>query len=410
MRERILKRNLRQPLAAIAVILFATVLTVALCFLDQVKREEQKSFEEAYASVPVYFKITDLDGSRVTAKNGIQGWMADLFMESQLWPQLTPFVGEISLRVKFNASWVHLDYINKGGSMVLTNVYDPMVMTGITSTRVANELTAGMGGSIHWNEGYDESIFASDEFVCIVPEHLKDEKEMRMNFKYAQNNMGGKPIARETTQIFKVVGYFVDPGNNRAYCPYTTMEWICAKLECSKNIEEIGAILKDNNQLDQLRETAKSWFAEPNPSGSKTPWGRFDNEYYLYALDIDDNMLRSLSSDMKTSMRINEFASAMVFLMSAAAGFLTGFLVIRARKREVVLMRTIGAPQKDIFKEFFTEQIAFVGIGIFLGGIYVLWRPILQLLLFILIYGIGLAVALKVFLDNNLLTVIKEEE
>lgn len=409
MRERIIKRNFRQPFAAIAVILFATVLTVALCYLDQAKRAEEKSFEEAYASVPVYFKITDLDGSRVTTKTGIQGWMADLFLESRLWPPLTPYIGEVSIRIKFNAYWQHMEYLRKGDRWVLMPVSDPVMMTGITSTQVAQELTAGMGGSIHWAEGYDESIFATDQFVCIVPEHLKDEKEMDFLFEYKTEIFGERPKNEAITRTFQVVGYFTDPGNNRAYCPYLTLEWINARLGCTKNIEEIGAILKDNNQLEEMKEIAAYWFAEPNPSGAKTHWGRFE-EYYIYALDIDDNMLRSLSSDMKTSMRINQFASAMVFLMSAAAGFLTGFLVIRSRKREVILMRTIGAPQKDIFKEFFTEQIVFVGIGIFLGGIYVLWRPILQLLLFLAIYGAGLAVALKVFLDNNLLTVIKEEE
>lgn len=405
MRERIFKRNLRQPFAAVAVILFAAVLTAALCFLDQAKQEEQKSFEEAYAAVPVYFKVTDLDGSRVTAKNGIQGWMADLFLESRLWPKITPYIGEVSIRIKYYASWKHLDYVNG----YLKTVKDPVVMTGITSTRVATELTAGMGGSIHWLEGYDESVFATDETVCIVPEHLKGEESVEMYFEYKENMDYGTPIMRTHTDNFRVVGYFTDPGNNRIYCPYLTLEWICAKLQCTKNIEEIGAILKDNNQLEELRETAAYWFAEPNPSGAKTPWGRFD-EYYAYALDIDDNMLRSLTSEMKTSMRINQFASAMVFVMSAAAGFLTGFLVIRSRKRQVILMRTVGAPQKDIFKEFFAEQLAFVGIGILIGGLYMLWRPILLLLLFVVIYAAGLALSLKIFLDNNLLTVIKEEE
>ena len=62
--QNILRRNLRQPLMGLAVLLFAAVLTVVLCYLHKSSQEELRSYEETYASVPVFFKVVDLDGSK----------------------------------------------------------------------------------------------------------------------------------------------------------------------------------------------------------------------------------------------------------------------------------------------------------------------------------------------------------
>lgn len=395
MLKRIFRRNTRQPLSNIAVILFAAVLAVVMCFLHSAAEAEQKSFEQTYASVPVFFKIVDLDGSKVKAPGGIEGWVVDLFTERGLQPNLSPFVEEIHTRV----SYPLVQY----GS-------DQITVTGITSTYVAEELTAGWGGSVHWREGYDESIFKSGEFVCVVPELLQEAQEVELTFTHLIYTDKTDPLVRRFTQTFKVVGYYTDPGNSRFYIPYPTMEWIHGKQGKSKAIEGLGAILNDNYQLDALREAAGQWFAEPNPTGAQTPWGRFDYEYYLYATDIDDTVLKNLSANIKNSMRLNSLASAVIFVLSAGAGFLTGFLVIRSRKREIVLMRTMGASQLSIYLELALEQLVCIALGIAIGGGYSLWQPILQLCLFGGIYYIGLTAALILFLRIDLLSTMKEDE
>lgn len=405
--KQIMKRITRQPLMAAAVILFAAVLTIVLCFLHQVRMDEQQAFDKSYASIPVFFKITDLDGSRVTDTGGIKGWIVDLLTDTWLQPNLSSYVRELHIRVTYDdALQTKMVWLQKRGWIPMP---ENIAVTGISSTLVAEELTAGWGGSIQWFEGYDESILSSDEFVLIVPENCKDEQEIKITFKY-QVPTDGSLIIRETTHTFRVVGYYVDPGNTRYYCPYPTIEWIYAKLGRSKIIEEIGAILIDNTQMTSFREDAAYWFAEPNPAGKPTPWGRFDFDYYLYALDIDDNMLRGLETEMKNSMRINQFASFIVFLLSAGAGFLTGFLVIRSRKREILLMRTLGSSDWSIYRELALEQLLCMLAGIVIGGGYSLWQPIWQLLLFSSIYFVGLSAALIAFMRANLLTNLKEEK
>ena len=126
-------------------------------------------------------------------------------------------------------------------------------------------------------------------------------------------------------------------------------------------------------------------------------------------MDIDDSMLKSLEVSMKNSLRLNQLASAVVFALSAGAGFLTGFLVIRSRKREIGLMRTLGASHPSIFAELALEQMLCIALGIGLGGSYTLWEPVRQLIVFAAIYTAGLVVALLIFMRENLLATLKEE-
>ena len=395
MLKKLIKSNLRRPFAGIAMVLFAAALTVALCYLHQTGEEERKSYEASFASTPVFFKITDFDGSVVKDADGIAGWMAELFTEDGLTPNLAPFVGELHVRVAFPEAQYGRDTVT---------------VTGITSTRMAEELTAGWGGSIAWLEGYDEEVFLTDEWVCVLPAALEGTESVTLTFNYVIPSDRMPPKKVSHTQSFSVVGYYTDPGNSRFYVPYPAMEWLYAKLGASKLIEGIGAILKDNNDLPALREEMSYWFASPNPAGEKTPWGKFDFDYYFYALDIDDNLLNTLTADLQSRLLLNRFAATAVLLMAAGASFLTGFLVIRSRKRELSLMRTLGASQKEIFLELFLEQGVRVLLGIFAGGWFFRWQAVVQLSLFCGISLAGLALALAIFLRANLLSTMKEDD
>lgn len=415
MLKRIIRNNLRRPLYSAAVLLFAAVLTVVLCYLHQSGQEELRSFEETYASVPVTFRVTDLDASKPKT---VAGWIVDLFGEQGMQPNLAPFVGEFYTRVSCSATYV---YPTVDASGFPVDGTERVNVAGIGSLYVAEELTQDWGGEVHWLEGYDESILLTEELVCLLPQELpedtpedlktfmKDRQEIELTFVYTIPD-DYEPKLVEEQRTLKVVGYYTDKGNTRIYCPYAVMERVCAELGASKEMEEVCAVLNDNNSLAQLKEAAAQWFAEPNPMGKETEWDRFGYQYYPYALDIEDTMLTNLESDLKSSMQINQLASAVVFALSAGAGFLTGFLVIRSRKREIALLRTMGTPHTAIFVQFALEQMLCILTGILLGGAFFLWQPVQKLALFGGIYFVGLSIALVIFLCKNLLTTIKEDE
>lgn len=414
--KNILRRNLRQPLMGLAVVLFAAVLTVVLCYLHKSGQEELRSFQESYASVPVFFRVVNLDGSKPKVSKGIDGLAVDLFQKDWMEPNLQPYISQTHIRVSLTGKFYYMQS-SEDPNFDKHSLYKTREQTtvGVSSTWVAQELTEDWGGKIYWNEGYDESILLTKEFVCIVPESLKSNSEMDMEYIYQYwvpglGGLQGMLVTKEFRNKFQVVGYYTDPGNKCIYCPYETVEKIHSDLRKPKKIEEIGAILKDNTKIDQLREDASQWFATPNALGEKTPWGRYGFEHFLFALDIDDSMLVKLEANMKNSLRLNQLASAVVFALSAGAGFLTGFLVIRSRKREIGLMRTLGSSNIAVCLEFGVEQIMLVLLGVLLGGSYTQWEPLNRLGIFTAIYLSGLTAALLIFIRTNLLATMKEEE
>lgn len=417
MLRNMLRRNRRQPLAALAVLLFSAVLTVSLCHLHRSGQAELQSFEDTYASVPVFIKVVDLDGSRPKDVSGVNGWVLDLLESDWMTPTLSPYVREIHMRVSIPGTYGMQD---EQGKPILngrkrTPLNGSQITVGISSTYMAEELTEGWGGKIYWNDGYGESVFSGNAFVCVVPQSMKHYEKVELTYRYdywptgVTGDLGGA-ISMEFRQTFLVAGYYTDPGNHRIYCPFQTVDLIHTELRKTKVIEEIGAILKDNTQLPQFREDAAHWFVAPNPMGKETPWGKFGYENYLYALDIDDAMLTGLETNMRNSIRLNRLAFTAIFVLAAGAGFATGFLVTHTRRREIVLMRTIGVPHRRIFGEFALEQVLCVALGIFLGGSYTLWEPAKQLAVFACIYIAGLTAALLIFIKSNLLATIKEDE
>ena len=408
--KKIVRRIKRQPLPCIAVCLLAAVLSVSLCHLQHSLEEERLSFEQTCNSIPVHFKITELDGSKFRNGNGIAKWAMNEFLLKD--GDFNKLSRELFVRVDYKGV-----IPEEGKEAVPTTPF-----SGITSIGAAEELSPSRGSKVRWYDGYDESVFATNHLVCLVPEGFEggDEIEVTFTGKEKQDlviegdkvNVSFRYVKHTVT--LTVVGRYTDEGNETVYCPYKTMTSLLDMIEIAKEtcVSYLGATLANTLDIEKLREVRAKWFAEPNPTGEQIPWEGEEAyaEYYLYALDIEDSLLRTLESNMKNSIFLNKFASVIVFILSAGAGFLTGFLIIRSRKREITLMRTVGESNREVYLNFALEQMACALVGIAFGGAYNMWNPIGQLLIFAVVYYVGLSVALAIFLSKNLLATIKEDE
>lgn len=72
--------------------------------------------------------------------------------------------------------------------------------------------------------------------------------------------------------------------------------------------------------------------------------------------------------------------------------------MIRQRKRKITLMRTMGTAQGSIFLTLLAEQMLLVVLGIGLGGCWFRRQPEELLVIFGIVYLVGLEVALLVFI------------
>lgn len=390
-----MERYWKTILSGMGVALFAALISFVLCWLNLSIQKEKEDYEVAYAQVPVEVTVTNLTGTR-SDNLAIPVWVGHLFQEGA------------------SSSWFE-DLRIKARHMVNNRCdFEGFELIGISNIDLAPELSVHKGVTINYYPGFDESMFAVEEFLVLIPEEMAqcvdEDGTVTLAFRCAHRDYPlSEPVFVEAELTFTVAGVYSSAGRSALYCPYWAVDRVYTRTCCDWEIDSISATLSDNSKLEEFRGFAAEWFAKPNISGEKTPWDFASYTYYPHALDIDDTMLRRVSAALGASIAINQFAAVVVFIFSAGAGFFVGFLMIRNRKREILLMRTLGKADLAIYRDFSIEQMVFILAGALIGGAFFAWRPMGRLALFVGIYFTGLSAALTVFLRSRLLTGTKEE-
>ena len=269
--------------------------------------------------------------------------------------------------------------------------------------------------------------------LCIIPDEIAERYDnggvVDLYFSNKSENPifvtlpNGEQIAQFPTKEYncslKIVGTYTVGDGKSIYCPYTIFENITSELEMRRMIYSLGATLADNSRLDEFREKASYCFLEPSPNAKKTAWGvsvdygtlpYITEKNYSYALDIDDNNLFDLTAILEDSIKFNRTVTAFVVILSVISGFLVGFLMVRRRKRDIMLMRMVGESNARVYAGFALEQMICIILGIVIGGAYYNWNPINNLVIFAVAYFVALSLALAIFMSKKLIKNIKEDE
>ena len=441
-----LKRFTRAPVVAIAVLLFAAVVSVIICSLQESNEEELRQYEEAYQSIPVTFTIRGLPYD-----NGyypIYNWVADLFMSEEPLKVIDASAAkdldedeeiknntepiEISLGEYVKDVQLKLSqFITTINGNAYTDASGTSFLIGITSLSSDKQLLPEYGCEITWYEGYDESIFDGDELVCLIPEEMakpryynngKGETNLYFFLQVMGSTNGGPVEVRsrhEYSCTLKIAGTYTAGDGKSIYCPIPVIEQVYDALEQKWNVDAFSATLADNRRLDEFREKVSLFFAEDVLEYSEIPCetyvltsetSRTYLAYYRNAIDIADENLFDLSAILEDSIEFNRKVTFIVVALSAVSGFLVGFLMVRRRKKDILLMRTVGESNFRLYVGFVLEQMICILLGIALGGAYYNWNPIKNLAIFAGVYFVGLTLSLVVFMNTKLIKNIKEDE
>lgn len=378
----------RTPLQAAGVLLFAAVLAAVLCGLHAANEAEQARYKTVSQTLPVKLTVTNLKGTK-SDDLGIPSWMAESFTgTADSMGDLAGYIKDLQRKATWDVSKIG----ELSGSFR---------MVGTSAVDLCRELWAENGAAIRWAEGYDASCLAGEARVCLIPADMGAPADPGTVRVY---------LTEDDVTEFTVAGTVRGGGENTLYCPFLALEAALEEIGAECTLDAMSATLKDNNLLEEFRGVMGLWYIEPDPGGMNVTWpgGRFKT--YLYALDINDAQLRAAGETLRSSLAVNRVCTMLVFMLSAGAGFFVGFLMIRQRKREIALMRTLGEADGRVYMSFALEQMVCVLLGTVLGGAYFGWQPADRLGLFVLIYFAGLSAALGVFLRGNLMSAMKEEE
>ncbi|MBQ2240893.1 MAG: hypothetical protein II319_01990 [Clostridia bacterium] len=435
----------RAPVRAVAVLLFAAIISMIICALQATNEAELRNYEELYRSIPITMTVTTPAGTN-TDRLTIDSWIYDLFTGWR--PVEILGEGEGSYRERITEVSL-AEYVKDVKSIMSQNIstingknftsaLGSSLLIGISSVSVDKRLLPEYGCEIKWYEGYDESIFESDELVCLIPEEMakpryydngNGEAELYFHRLVVTVKDGGSSKERESYEFrctLKIVGTYTAGDGKGIYCPIPIIEQVCTGLETTPKVELLSATLADNTRLEEFREKMSTFFIEPSPDGDEIPLGlyvigpnnnpdqnqyeMFSYKYYKYALDIDEVNLDNISNILENSIKFNRTVTVFVVILSVISGFLVGFLMVRRRKRDIMLMRMVGESNARVYAGFALEQMICIILGIAIGGAYYKWNPMDKLAIFAIAYFIALSLALAIFMSKKLIKNIKEDE
>lgn len=402
MHRYIWSRLRREPIPALAVMLFSLILVAILRTMAGAVQAQQEAYEQTWSTIPVTLTVTNLSGTKSDSLNA-PGWVADVFTGGNgVGLGLSDYMKDIRIK-----STRLIDNADAIGAMYLA---------GLTALEAEPNFRPEKGVEITWLDGYDETIFSGEEQVCLVSETLTADMEseipgqqLSLIFSYSYLDEKEEVQTVEYNLIFTVAGYIREE-SNAIYCPYEVISYVFQKVHENRTIAHISATLVDNNLLEAIKRDRCTWFAAPTPGGLRTEWGHLGFDYYPYALDINDSLLVNTATTLENSIFISRVCSILIYAVSGGAGFLVGFLMIRKRKREINLLRTLGTGTISVFAGFALEQLLCIGLGILIGATVFGLEPVAPLLILGCIYAAGLTVALLTFLQGSLLVNMKEEE
>ena len=388
------------PMATVGAAVFAAIVTLSLCTLHASSEAEKANYEQAYAeaevSVALINRLTG-DPYQLQAANLVK----ELVYENRFPFSLRDYLKDPQYMTYFTCYAINEELYEKE-------------IWGMNSAAVPEELSTKWNAQITWLEDYDESCFDSyNDMYLLVPAHLLPEDvdgetpgiQVKLWFGKWDHNKNRWDNRYFYECIATVAGTYTNKiDSTTLFCSIEPLFFCGNRVRTTLPLQYFSAEVADNSQIEELLEEAKKYFIMPGEMTNPDVYVA-DVEFWLYS-----DVLERLQITLENSIQFNELCTLLVFALSAGAGFFLGFLMIRSRKREIILMRTLGRANWRIFVSYAAEQMLWVVGGTALGGMIFNWQPLERLGIFVGIYCIGLAAALILFLNSKLLTTIKEDE
>ncbi len=391
----------RRPGGVAAAALIGIVVSLLLCVLCKSRADSAKHMEEVYDRIDVTCDVTNLAGTK-TDNLSAPEWVLRLFTTdvttvngAPLERSFSSFIEDVRIKGTLNA-----------GSAYVGDI----ALTGITGLDVANALRAENMVEITWFDSYDGTVFAGDSPVCLVPEDIfeslpQDNRADRvLTLQIYPDDTGDEQ--RDVFRDFVIAGTYT--GTGAVYCPWSVWYELSQTANGFCVLDSIGATFRSNGEIRQFWDMVGSlFFVEPSADGTKTEWISSPvYKYYPYALSINDTTLRQTMSSLSFNQSIMSYLSWAVIVLSTGGGFLTGFLLVRQRKRELALQRVLGVSLLSMFLGVMTEEWLSAAAGtvlcvaVFLSVTHAS-PPWGYIAVFLVVYTVGLSAALTGFLRKD---------
>lgn len=333
--------------SSLGAILLGLAFAFSLSWLAKAKTDAAAGIEDVYDNMRVKCAVTNLKGTQNTAL-ALADWVPQLFMEN------LDLEGSPEIKDPF------YDYVKdvQAAVRVPCTLYGQNIsFLGITGLEAEPALLPESGGSVFWREGYDESVFAGTDNVCLAPMGYENE-----TLVFNLTSPDGQTEQRE----FTVAG---NCSGDTFCCPWEVGKEMAIFAMGYFQVDRLSATLRDNRKIEEFwQELGSRYFAEPNRTGEPTPW-ELSPMYanYPYALAIYDDTLNATVEKLEKNQKVLTAASYLVLAAAFGAAALGGFLTLRSRSQELKLQYIMGISQGKLLLAAMAEQGILSLIGILLG-------------------------------------------
>jgi len=216
-------------------------------------------------------------------------------------------------------------------------------------------LPAGLVNA-EFTDGYDKTVFISDEHVCVVTEGAMLWVQNGVVHISTQSKADDK--AKPVEVELRVIGTAPGDDSNTIYIPFKTANEIGHMSDGQQAYaDRLRATISDNRNLLDFKHTALRTFNNVgiffNPRVSSMTI--FDAEFY------------DMTETLQQTIFFIDIVTPFVYAIAVCIGFVASFLLTRRRTSEFAVMRSIGVNKESIFVVTLFEQALLCAAGALIG-------------------------------------------
>ena len=389
-----IKRLSREGVKSLSVPLIAFVLVILINVLGGIRAWLITQFNDTMNNYPIVAVLSDLTATEIDGLF-IEMHYINLFFDPDVPFSLKRFTGELMMKRTLE----NLEISGKTGDV---NV------VGITNLKSDDLLNPEYGAKVTFYEGYDESIFLSNELVCVVSEDIYQFAEKGLLNVLFSLEMPDEVIPGEivTTEAkLTVIGTVYGAGHGIIYSPFWAVSEIAEELAGVQPFaESLRVRLNNNRHLSEFKGNAAMSFSRARPIRDSRPHAMivYDSEFYETLEPLRQNII------------VVDVAIPFIYVLSIAVGFLTSVLLTRRRKAEFAIMRSVGINKWVVFMSALVEQALLSVAGAALGFAFVavIWgyAIITRPAVFLACYLLGAVFAAAGAAGTNVMKVLRDRK
>ncbi len=324
-------RSLRETLLTLLTYVLVLVLIMSA---QQSALSRQATLDDMILNIPVVAQLTDPQGNRTT---NLQVLNSDLnpYRDGGRWSE---YVGELNIgAVASEYARVFQYEVDEAGSKNIRERLYQVSVVGVTSERSDPALENAV---ITYADGYDRTVWATMEPVCLITEDMQkyaaqtdDGSFINLVFTVSQSAPGGA-TRKEVTMTLRVIG--AAPGEKMVFVPFylVKQEMYDQGGRYSLNTDRLSFTFADNTRIDEFRDKVKAYYVVPDQLRP--------NFNHMLGLIIKDARYLQLKQEAEKNLAIFQLMQPVLYLCAIGAGVLLMVMQMRARKREMAIVRSVG--------------------------------------------------------------------